>query len=164
MYRSPHPVHTRLLPAIAKDGTPIPLRLCGHNGWTGVPGEGEGGPCHGQKGSTSSKWWYFRSIWSANSLHLYHHPGGKKSMGWRSGKGKNLRAGISVRRRNVSVDARSVDVHIQIHPSSAGPSRHPIACANEAPRGRRKTGASCCRQGLDWSRHAMPMPRSLNIA
>lgn len=61
----------------------------------------------------------------------------------------------------MSVDARSVDVQIQIHPSSAGPSRHPIACANEARRGRRKNWrlvlqARGPRTGLDWSRHALP--------
>ncbi|PTB40465.1 hypothetical protein M441DRAFT_57987 [Trichoderma asperellum CBS 433.97] len=30
----------------------ISLYIRGHNGWTGVPGEEEGGPCRGQKGRT----------------------------------------------------------------------------------------------------------------
>lgn len=63
--------------------------------------------------------------------------GGQSSTSKRK-KSRANRCSIPVRRRNVSVDARSVDVQIQIHPSSAGSSRHPIACANEARRGRRK--------------------------
>lgn len=36
----PSPYETA--PAMTKEVTPIPLRLCGHNGWTGVSREGDG--------------------------------------------------------------------------------------------------------------------------